>query len=226
MKIRKTILSALFLALSGTASAQIPTIDTAAIAQMVTTVEQLKAQLAQMQQTYSNFTGSRGLGTVANNTALRNYIPANWQSTYDSIRSGGYSGLTDTAKLIRQANMIFDACASQTGQSKTICERQSVLAAQQKAYINSAFEAAGNRLVQIEQLMSRINSTTDQKEIAELQARIGTEQAAIQNEMTKMQLFRQAAEIEEKLAQQQHTEQVQQMMTSTGDDLRSFARSY
>ena len=54
--------------------------------------------------------------------------------------------------------------------------------------------------------MNQINATSDAKSIAELQARIGVEQANIQNETTKMQLFKMMADAEEKLVAQQQRE--------------------
>ena len=51
--------------------------------------------------------------------------------------------------------------------------------------------------------MAAINGTADPKAIAELQARISAEGAAIQNEQTKMQLFALASQAEDRLIQQQ-----------------------
>lgn len=54
--------------------------------------------------------------------------------------------------------------------------------------------------------MKQINSTSDPKAIAELQARITAETAAVQNEQTKMQLFALASQAEDRLIQQQQRE--------------------
>ena len=56
------------------------------IAKLVEQIEQLKKQYEQMQQTYSSMTGSRGLGEVLNNPALKNYLPEDWRVVYYSIK--------------------------------------------------------------------------------------------------------------------------------------------
>src|SRR5690606_22269497 len=74
--------------------------------------------------------------------------------------------------------------------------------AQDKANALQAFDTASQRWDQIQGLMSQINSTTDPKAIAELQARINSEQAAIQNEQTKLQMFQMLAQVEQQLIEQ------------------------
>jgi type IV secretion system protein VirB5 len=54
--------------------------------------------------------------------------------------------------------------------------------------------------------MSRINATQDPKAIAELQGRIAIEQAKIQNEQTKLQMFQMVAQAEDRLQQQRQRE--------------------
>jgi type IV secretion system protein VirB5 len=66
-----------------------------------------------------------------------------------------------------------------------------------------AFDQAKSRISQIQSLMQQINQTQDPKAIAELQARMAAEQAMIQNEQIKMQLYAMAAQAEEKMQKQQ-----------------------
>ncbi|MPN49131.1 Type IV secretion system protein virB5 [bioreactor metagenome] len=54
--------------------------------------------------------------------------------------------------------------------------------------------------------MAKINDTPDPKAIAELQGRIAAEQAMIQNEQTKLQLYAMVAQAEDKIQQQQQRE--------------------
>jgi type IV secretion system protein VirB5 len=202
----------------GSASATgIPVIDVAKIAndtqnqvvnlgKYVQMIQQYKAQIDQMKQQYDSLTGSRGLGEIAQNPQLREYLPSNWQSVYDGVAKGGYKGLTGAGKAIADANHLFDPCAKLTGADKTVCERSGAKAAQDKAFSLGAFDKAKQRWDQIAQLMGQINSTTDPKSIAELQARINTEQAAIQNEQTKMQMYAMVSAAEDRLIEQQKRE--------------------
>jgi type IV secretion system protein VirB5 len=177
------------------------------IAKLVEQIEQLKKQYDQMQQTYNSMTGARGLGDVLNNPALKNYLPEDWRGVYDSIKSGGYSGLTGSAKTVRDANKIFDICASMNNpDAKRACERESVKAAQDKAFSSNAYDKTKDRLKQIQDLMRMVNTTSDQKGALEAIGRLQAEQAMIQNEMTRIQLYKMLAENEERLIVQQQKE--------------------
>ena len=187
------------------------------IAKLVEQIEQLKKQYDQMQQTYNSMTGARGLGDVLNNPALKNYLPEDWRGVYDSIKSGGYSGLTGSAKTVRDANKIFDICASMNNSdAKRACERESVKAAQDKAFSSNAYDKTKDRLKQIQDLMRMVNTTSDQKGALEAIGRLQAEQAMIQNEMTRIQLYKMLAENEERLIVQQQKELAVMQMKKTG----------
>jgi len=177
------------------------------IAKLVEQIEQLKKQYEQMQQTYSSMTGSRGLGEVLNNPALKNYLPEDWRGVYDSIKSGGYSGLTGPSKAIRDANKLYDICASMNNpDAKKACEREEAKAAQDKAFSSSAYDKTKDRLKQIQDLMRIVSTTSDQKGALEAIGRLQAEQAMIQNEMTRIQLYKMLADSEERLIVQQQKE--------------------
>lgn len=186
------------------------------IAKYIEQIEQMKSQLTQMQQQYQALTGSRNLGEILNNPALKDYLPADWQDVYSKVASGGYKGLTGSAAAIRDANALFDTCAKKAGSDKTLCERAASKAAQDKAFAIESFDKAKSRWDQIAGLMRQINSTTDPKSIAELQARITAETAAVQNEQTKMQLYAMTAQAEDRLIQQQRREANAKTWSATG----------
>ena len=68
--------------------------------------------------------------------------------------------------------------------------------------IKKALDNATDRLENLNQLAKRINQDTDAKAIADLNARINIEQAAIQNEQTRLQLYMKLAEVQEKHAEE------------------------
>ena len=78
--------------------------------------------------------------------------------------------------------------------------------AQDKGFALDAYNAAKSRINQIDQLMQKINQTQDPKAIAELQARIGAEQANIQNEQTKLQMYSMVAAAEDRVQKQRQRE--------------------
>lgn len=203
---------------SSQALAQIPVTDGAAIKtsvqQQVETMakwklqyDQMVNQIDQMKQEYQSITGVRGLGDVLNNPALRDYLPDDWQGVYDSVKSGGYAGLSGRAGQVYNDNKIYDTCVNHTDeQSRISCEAQAVKGAQDKAFALDAYDKAKERLGQIDALMQEINRTQDPKSIAELQGRIAAEQALIQNEQTKLQMYSMVASAEDRLLQQRQRE--------------------
>lgn len=210
---KKTILYVVISALfASTAQSQEAVIDAAAIgqlaAQAATLGKQLteaKNQVTQLKKTYDSFTGSRDLGTIMNNPALRNYLPQDWQKVYDSVKQGGYAGLSGTAKTMY--NQVFDSCKHITiDDERLACEASAVKGAQDKGFAMDAYSKAQDRMDQIDQLMAKVNDTQDPKAIAELQARIAAEQANIQNEQTKLQMYAMVASAEDKMQQQNKRE--------------------
>ncbi|HGX6067293.1 TPA: P-type DNA transfer protein VirB5 [Salmonella enterica subsp. enterica serovar Infantis] len=206
------------IAVSSAAFAQIPVTDGASIAQQVAAqaetiakwkmqYDQMTSQINQMKQQYESLTGSRNLGQILNNSALRDYLPNDWQGVYDAVKSGGYSGLSGRAQSIYEANKAFDACmVFKLVDQRTACEAQAVKGAQDKAFALDAYDKAKSRLTQIDQLMAKINDTPDPKAIAELQGRIAAEQAMIQNEQTKLQMYQMVAAAEDRLQEQRQRE--------------------
>ncbi|ENU4131604.1 P-type DNA transfer protein VirB5 [Pseudomonas aeruginosa] len=196
------------------AKAQIPVTDGASIAQQIANqvetiakwkmqYDQMTSQINQMKQQYESLTGSRGLGNILNNPALREYLPSDWQGVYDSVKSGGYAGLSGRAQSIYEDTKAFDACAHfKIADQRTACEAQAIKGAQDKAFALDAYDKAKSRLNQIDQLMAKINDTPDPKAIAELQGRIAAEQAMIQNEQTKLQMYAMVAAAEDRLQEQ------------------------
>lgn len=204
--------------MSSAVFAQVPTTDGAAIAQSLAQqaetiakwkaqFEQMTSQIEQAKQQYQSLTGSRGLGRSMNDPALREYLPADWQGIYDSVKNGGYAGLSGRGKSVYEANKVFDSCERvAAGVQRTACEARAVKAAQDKGFALDAYDKAKSRIHQIDQLMAKIDETSDPKAIAELQGRIAVEQANIQNEQTKLQLYAMVAAAEDKLQAQRHRE--------------------
>ncbi|WP_312595915.1 P-type DNA transfer protein VirB5 [Stutzerimonas nitrititolerans] len=219
MKKLSTIFLIASAAIASTATlAQIPVTDGASIAQQtmaqIETIakwkmqyDQMMSQIEQAKQQYESLTGSRGLGTIMNDPALRDYLPTDWQGVYDSVRSGGYSGLSGRAQSIYDENRLFDSCAHiAIADQRTACEALAVKASQDKGFALDAYDAAKSRINQIDQLMAKINQTEDPKAIAELQGRIAAEQANIQNEQTKLQMYQMVAAAEDRIQQQRQHE--------------------
>jgi len=170
-----------------------------------------KDQLAQAQRMYESVTGARGLGDVLRNQNLREFLPEDLKSVYDSANGGGFSGISGSIKDILREEELTGSVADMRS---SIEQRSRNTAATDKAIGLKAFEGAQQRLAQIERLMDEISMTQDQKAISELQARIQGEQAAIQNETTKLQMIAQLRSAEQALIAEQKRERSMKILSS------------
>lgn len=204
------------------ANAGIPVIDVAALVQAVQEVMQSIQQITnqirqieQLQQQYQAITGVRNLGDVVNNPALQNYLPANTTDLLGNVQSGGYGGLTNSAKTLRDAQMTYN-CLDLAGASKTQCQSSLAMPYQQKALLQDAMDAARGRMAQIQGLMQQINATPDAKAVAEIQARLDAENAMLQHQQAQISLARGIADADARIAESRAKEGQLQQVSRTG----------
>ncbi len=107
---------------------------------------------------------------------------------------------------------------------RQIEQRSRMAAATNKAVGLRAYQGAHQRLNQIEGLMDQIDQTQDQKSIQELQARLAGEQAAIQNETTKLQLIAQLQSAEQRLVDEQKREMSRRILNPENQGMPSIRR--
>lgn len=200
----------------------IPVIDVANLLQTIqqvlndiTAIQNQVQQITQLQDQVRSINGFRNLGEVFNNPMLRNYVPAEAYTFVNAVNTGGYSGLTGTARALRDAGMVYN-CMDLTGDERTRC--QAVLAApyQTKGLLQDAMKSAAGRLSQINSLMSQINATADQKAVQEIQARIGAENALLAHEVSQVQMLQGMADSEERIARSRDRERQYEMLGRTG----------
>jgi len=165
--------------LAGSASAQMAVIDLRAIAQARQTVQQLQSQLQQLKQQYNAISGKSNMNSLLNNPQLRKALPADWRKVYDSTANGGYSGISGPADALSAAEKLTGTAAQMQA---AIDKRQASIAARNKAMGLGAYDAAEQRLDNIEGLLGQVGQTTDMKRAVDLQSRIAAEQARVANE--------------------------------------------
>jgi len=136
--------------------------------------------------------------------------------------AGGHAGITGPLRSIRSAERLSGSVADAQA---SIAARSRDATMIDKAVGMRAFDGARARLSQIEQLMGRINVTRDPKAIAELQARIAVEQAAVQNETTKLQLVAMLQRAEERLIEQQKSDLAQRILSATNTGMPACCSS-
>ena len=180
----------------------IPVIDTSSLAQqflqvehMLSQIEQLQDQLETANRQLDSMSGSRGLAGVidsAYDTAVN--VDPNQVLSNAGIRSANEHGLSgDVADLYDSGNQ---NTATWLGQSQ------------------KSLEQAQERFSELTGLVGQVNNSPDQKDVLDLQARIGAEEVMLQNEMAKLSMLRSQAEA----SQAMHNQRVQQMrVTSSGE---------
>jgi type IV secretion system protein VirB5 len=200
----------------------IPVIDIANLIQTiqqvlndVTKIENQVQQITQLQNQLSSITGARNLGNVFNSPTLQNYVPAEAYTVVNAVDTSGYSGLSPTAKSLRDAGMVYN-CLDLAGAARTNCQATLAQPYQQKGLLQDAMKSAAGRLSQISSLMSQINATSDQKGVLEIQARISAENAMLTHEMSQIQMLQGMADSEERIARSQDRERQYQMLGRTG----------
>lgn len=180
----------------------IPVIDVSSLTQqilqvqhMLTQIEQLKSQLETANKELDSMSGVRGLGNVidsAYDTAVN--VDPNQVLSDAGIRRANEHGLTgDVADLYDSGNQ---DTATWLGQSQ------------------KSLEQAQERFSELTGLVAEVNNSPDQKDILDLQARIGAEQVMLQNEMAKLSMFRSQAEANQAL----HAQRVQQMRVASSGE--------
>lgn len=202
----KNLIAVSMLCLSSAAFAQIPVTITSSIpdttnqiqtmAQWANQYTQMVGQINQMKQQYDSITGNRGLGQIMNNPALRGYLPDQWAGIYDKVRGGTLPGISSAASSIFSTEG-FDATA--VGGRK----RQLNVMAANKAMTMQAYDATLARVNNINALMAKADTTMDTKAAADLQNRMASENAMIQNEQIRLNLLAQLQVAESQLANEQ-----------------------
>lgn len=186
------------------AHAQFAVIDVASVTQLVTEVQNLeqaltvaREHLAEAQAQLRSMTGDRGMERLLAGTN-RNYLPTDWGQLTAALDDTGsaYAALSaairqalaeDTVLTQRQVTML-----SPEGRQQLAADRDT--AAFLQALSGQALANASGRFADLQQLIDAIGTASDQKGILDLDARIGAEQAMLENERTKLAMLVAAAE--------------------------------
>ena len=198
----------LMMCASAPARAGIPVIDVAAIVQAVldvmngiSQIENQYQQIVGLGQQIESISNARSLGDVLNNPALQNYVPREADTMVRSLEAGGYGTLAGASKVLRDAQMTYNCMDVDDAGKRTNCQSTLAKPYQQKAFMEDALSKAKDRVAQINSLMRRAGATIDQKEIQEVTARIGAENALLQHEVSQIELMRGLAEADQRVAE-------------------------
>jgi type IV secretion system protein VirB5 len=204
LKNRLHLLLAVLALAAPAAHAQFAVIDVAAVTQLVSEVQDLEQALTvargtldEAQSQLRSMTGDRGMERLLAGTD-RNYLPTDWGQLAAAL-SGGTSAYPSLSAAIRQALAADSVLTAQQmgtlspdGQRQLAADRDT--AALLKALSGEALANASSRFADLQQLIDAIGTASDQKGILDLNARIGAEEAMLENERTKLAMLVAAAE--------------------------------
>ena len=186
------------------AHAQFAVIDVAAVTQLVTQVQNLeqaltvaRQHLAEAQTELRSITGDRGMEQLLAGTN-RNYLPTDWGQLTAALNDTGsaYAVLSAGIQQVLAENTVLTpeqiATLSPEGQQQLAADRSTVALLQ--AVSRQALANASGRFADLQQLINTIGTASDQKGILDLNARIGAEQAMLENEQTKLLMLVAAAQ--------------------------------
>jgi len=198
---------------SAPARAGIPVIDVAALVQAIqgvmnsiTQIQNQYQQIVGLQQQIESTSNARSLGDVMNNPTLQNYVPREANTMVRRLESGGYGTLGGASKTLRDAQMTYNCLDVDDIGKRTNCQSSLAKPYQQKAFMEDALTKARDRAAQINSLMRLAGATTDQKEIQEVTARIGAENALLQHEVSQIELMRGLAEADQRVVESRSRE--------------------
>lgn len=201
----KAGLGALVLLAAGASHAQIPVTDVASIstqvanqvesiAKWVQQFNQMQQQITQFQQQYAAITGSRGMGGLLDNSALRSALPSDWQSIISSVKS------TAAYASERQKYPTFANLPKTTAMYDVI--------AAQNATMSDLYTKSNGRLQQIQDLMGQIDSASDPAAKQDLANRLISEQNSIQATHNLVSILQRTQKQELEVASQQAAKEI------------------
>ena len=202
--------------LSAPRAAGIPVIDVAAIAQLIQQVQYwmqqiqlMQNQLTQLQQTYGTLTGPRGMENLMAGAA-RNYLPQDWNEMLQVIHnaSSTYAGLSSQVQAAMTANAVLSATQmdAMSPQQRQFVDDGRAAAALLQVLSRAAYQSTSDRFGALQTLINAISRAGDMKAVADLQARVQSEQAMLQNEQIKLQTLYQAAQAQQWVQEQRTRE--------------------
>lgn len=206
---------------AGSAFAQIPVTDGASIAaramqhaeSLAKHLEQiatLKAQLESANRQYEALTGTRNLGDLLNNPAIRKSLPDDVQALLKS----GENNLGSITHSVQRIQGEERLSGNFSVDREALTKRVENLGVRSKALLEQAQSGALARLGQIDQLQAQINLSTDPKAIADLQARLQVEQANIMADQIRADLLSRQIETEKGLIERQSAQLAKQSSLS------------
>jgi type IV secretion system protein VirB5 len=173
-------------------------------ADMARQIQQAQQQLTQAKQTYDSLNGSRGISNLLRNPSLYNYLPPDAANAMRVNTSGlsGTDALLANMRLLGIEQTSLDP-RSETGTNFTARQTSN---ANYQLLNDQAYQAANNRIKQLDSMVKSIDGATDPMAINALSVRVAAEQAMIANEQARLAVLAESAANIQRVQEQQSRE--------------------
>jgi type IV secretion system protein VirB5 len=196
-----------FLSLYPCFAGTVPVIDVSSLAQqvmqvqhMVHQIEQLQEQIGLAKDELKQISGSRGLRNLIN-------------SAYDK------SILVNPEDLLRSEGIKNAVQIGLKGELAHIYNKNNSNSATWLAQSQKSLQQSKQRFSALMGLLDKVNNSPEQKDILDLQARIGVEQTFLQNEIIKLSMLQSETQAKKAIQEQK----IQQMRLESGGNLSNFS---
>ena len=226
MKAIRTLAIVGALAMSAPAYAQgIPVHDTATFLQTLSTVkntlsmiEQGKQQISQATELYNSVNKLTNVNQIAsslNTDAVRHLLPTEARDIQKLMSSdmSGLGSLGSSAARIRSSNRIElpelrPGATAFERSSRDSLSRSGDMAARDAAIAEAAYGVTARRTTGLEELRSSLDTASDAKEVMDIQARVGVENAHIQNDAVQLQALQMRQQAEQRIRSKRESEEI------------------
>jgi type IV secretion system protein VirB5 len=188
------------------------------VASWVQQAEQMEQQIQQATNLFNHLnelTNPNQFAQLLNNPALRQFLPTDIGQVGNLVQPGNgqFDALNGQAQQFRTTSRNY----TQTAPSSTYDQKRQLSFENSGNTIATAvteaqaiYTSTTQRLQGLEQLRLQLDSATDAKQTADLHARIGAEQANMQNDITRLQGLALQLQMQLKSTEQQEKEQAYQ----------------
>lgn len=196
-----TILAA-FIAQQPVFAAGIPVIDVSSLTQQILQVQHLVAQIEQYKQQLE--TAQKELESISGSRGLANIIDSVYDLEVD----------VDVEEVLNRVGLSSANDYELSGEIAQFYNETNHNIGQWLGQSQKSLQQAKERFNQLTTLIAKVNNSPDQKDILDLQARIGGEEVLLQNEIAKLIMLQSQAQANQAIYEQKIT---QMIIESTGE---------
>lgn len=169
------------------------------IAHMIEQINQLKNQLQVAEKELQQMSSVRGMGSIIG-------------SEYDNEMG------VDYGSILNDANIKGADDFGLKGDTASLYNDKNKAAAEWKGRSDKFLNQAVDRFTELQKLVAKVNAAPDPKDVMDLQARIQSEEALLQNEMLKLEMMQSQAQADRAVNEQKATQSHLKMGIKPGSD--------